>query len=74
MYFRKEYRGWVEVGPILGESVTQYFKNKQLEIGKSRYQWKEIDIYNIDDKEFQLINIKTDFLYFHTRITNQTKG
>ncbi|EOQ95139.1 hypothetical protein LEP1GSC195_2614 [Leptospira wolbachii serovar Codice str. CDC] len=66
MYFRKEYSGSVEVGPLFGESVTQYFANKQIEVGKSRYQWKEIYIHNIDDKDFQLTNVKTDYVFFVT--------
>ncbi|EMY63428.1 hypothetical protein LEP1GSC203_2598 [Leptospira terpstrae serovar Hualin str. LT 11-33 = ATCC 700639] len=64
MYFRPSNLGLVESHPLLGDSPAKYFAKKQEEIGKNRYQWKEISIHNIDDKEFQLTNIKTDFVFF----------
>ncbi|TGL87605.1 hypothetical protein EHQ68_07205 [Leptospira congkakensis] len=66
MYFQPSYRGLVEYSPPFGDSPTIYFSKKQEEIGRNRYQWKEISIHNIDEKEFQLTNVKTDYVFFVT--------
>lgn len=66
IYFRKEHTGWVERGPLFGEPINQYFPKKQKEIGQSRYHWKDIYIYSIDDKSFQLTDVKTDFVFLVT--------
>ncbi|PKA24254.1 hypothetical protein CH381_21580 [Leptospira sp. mixed culture ATI2-C-A1] len=66
MYYSKEHTGWVETNPLFGGPTNQYFSIKQKEIGHSRYHWKDIHIYNIDDKNFQLTDIKTDFVFFVT--------
>ncbi|XDD54857.1 hypothetical protein AB3N62_03370 [Leptospira sp. WS4.C2] len=64
MYLRPSNMGLVESRPLFGDSPVIYFAKKQEEIGKNRYQWKEIFVHNIDDKEFQLTNVKTDFVFF----------
>ncbi len=66
MYHSKQRKGWVEMGPIFGEPTNQYFPKKQKEIGQSRYHWKEIYIHNIDDNNFQLTDVKTDYVFFVT--------
>ncbi|TGL44869.1 hypothetical protein [Leptospira perdikensis] len=66
IYFQPSYRGLVESRPLFGGSPAQYFAKKQEEIGRTRYQWKVISIHNIDEKEFQLTDVKTDYVFFVT--------
>lgn len=54
-------RGYRDFGPT---SYQTYLSEKQKEIGKARYQWKDIYVFNINDKEFQFTNIKTDYVFF----------
>lgn len=64
MYFTREYVGWVEKKPLDNETTFQYFKRKQTEIGKSRYQWKEISIFDVSDERFQMTDVKSDYVFF----------
>ncbi|XDD47144.1 hypothetical protein AB3N60_03395 [Leptospira sp. WS39.C2] len=61
MYNNQTPRGERDFGP---SSYLTYLSEKQKEIGKSRYQWKDIYIYNLNDKNFQFTNIKTDYVFF----------
>lgn len=66
IYFSKQHTGWIEMDPLFGEPINEYFAKKQKEIGHSRYRWKDIYIHNIDDKNFQLTDVKTDYVFFVT--------
>lgn len=54
-------RGEKNFGP---GSYSLYLSEKQKEIGRTRYQWKDIDIFNINDPKFQMTDIKTDYVFF----------
>lgn len=64
MYYEKGHVGWVELGPMFDESPFDYFSRKQREIGQSRYQWKKIFTYNVHDQNFQITDVKTDYVFF----------
>lgn len=64
MYFTKEYTGWVEKKPLENETTFQYFKRKQTDIGKSRYKWKEISIFDVSDERFQMTDVKSEYVFF----------
>ncbi|MBL0956246.1 MAG: hypothetical protein IBJ01_15915 [Leptospira sp.] len=63
MYYGKTPRGEKDFGP---GSYFLYLSEKQKEIGRTRYQWKDIQVYDINDKSFQFTNIKSDYVFFVT--------
>ncbi|TGK47643.1 hypothetical protein EHQ16_02535 [Leptospira kanakyensis] len=72
VFSQKKYTGWYEMNPIFGLSRSEYFAKKQQEIGVSRYHWKTIYTHNIEDKDFELTNVKTDYVIFV--VANQPKS
>ncbi|MCW7505051.1 hypothetical protein [Leptospira paudalimensis] len=66
VFFQKGHKRFVEINPMFGMHWSEYFPKKQKEIGQSRYHWKEIYIHNIDDGNFQLTDVRTDYVFFVT--------
>ncbi|WP_244247413.1 hypothetical protein [Leptospira montravelensis] len=64
VFQHRAFTGWIEMNPMFGLPRSEYFVKKQNEIGTSRYQWKTIYIHNIEDKHFELTNLKTDYVIF----------
>lgn len=61
LYNGQTSRGYRDFGPV---SYQTYLSEKQKEIGKARYQWKDIYVYDVNDSKFQFTDIKTDFVLF----------
>ncbi|TGK46639.1 hypothetical protein [Leptospira bouyouniensis] len=64
MFFQKGHKRYVEINPMFGMPWNEYFSKQQKQIGYSRYQWKTVYVHNIDDKNFELTNVKTDYVLF----------
>lgn len=61
LYNHQTHKGYRDFGP---GSYRTYLSGKQKEIGNTRYHWKDIYIYTINDKEFKFTDIKTDYVFF----------
>ncbi|TGM55147.1 hypothetical protein EHQ91_09400 [Leptospira biflexa] len=64
VFYQKGHKRFVETNPMFGMPWSEFFLKKQKEIGSSRYKWKTIYIHNIEDKNFELTNVKTDYVLF----------
>ncbi|WP_039928466.1 hypothetical protein [Leptospira yanagawae] len=64
VFYQRGYKRFVEINPMFGIPWSEYFSKQQKKIGSSRYQWKTVFINNIEDKNFELTKVKTDYILF----------
>ncbi|TGM83856.1 hypothetical protein [Leptospira levettii] len=64
VFFQRGHKRYVEINPMFGKPWSEYFSKQQKQIGFSRYEWKTVYVHNIEDKNFELTNVKTDYVFF----------